>query len=66
MSHNIINNARAFVLGVRDGWQQPHYLSSSWNVDHLHTGSNNPYLWQDRGINVGQRIRSPRHHQKGV
>jgi len=58
-----MNNLRAFILGVRDGWNQPHDLSTSYNVDHLHRDGNNVYEWQDRGINIGQIIRAGRQSQ---
>lgn len=60
----MLKNLHAFLLGIVDGWQQPHYLSMSLNVDHLHDGRNDPWGWQDRGINAGQWVRSPRHHQR--
>lgn len=59
----IINHLRAFALGVRDGWNQPRYLSISRNVEHLDDGWGNVYSALDRGINLGQRLRSPLHHQ---
>ncbi|MBO0676818.1 hypothetical protein JRC04_05015 [Mycolicibacterium sp. S2-37] len=60
----IINNAKAFLLGFRDGWEQPEYLSTSRNVDHLYVEGGDPWDWQDRGINVGQRVRAPRRYQR--
>lgn len=56
--------ARAFLLGVRDGWRQPRELSSSRNVEHLAAPGVDVFEAQDRGINAGQRLRSPRHHQR--
>ena len=55
---------RAFLYGVRDGWQQPKYLNSSRNVDHLIPegesgyGKRGVYEWLDKGINIGQLIRA--------
>ena len=57
--------AKAFLYGLRDGWEQPLYLSSSLNMDFL--GGDEDYMvqeWFDRGTVWGQRIRSPFHHQK--
>ena len=54
-----INKVKAFILGFRDGFDQPHYVSSSANVDHL----GDVYNAQDIGINWGQLIRSPRDHE---
>lgn len=58
MVHNL--RIRPFLLGVRDGWQQPFELSSgmTWDDDQ---GANEFY---DCGVNVGQFIRSPRNHQR--
>lgn len=53
----------AWLLGIRDGWQQPRSLSTSTNVDHL----GGDYLTQeslDCGINLGQWLRSPLHHEQ--
>lgn len=57
MKRNVI---RAFLLGFVDGWRSPHYLSMgmTWENDQ---GENEAY---DRGVNFGQKVRSPRHHQK--
>lgn len=55
---------RAFALGFADGWVQPHYLGSSTNVEHLPGNYNANQEALDAGINWGQRIRSPRHHQR--
>lgn len=49
---------KAFAYGVNDGWHQPTYLSTSWNLDHLPGTGDDLYNWQDRGINVGQFIRA--------
>lgn len=54
----------AFRLGFQDGWEQPHYLSSSWNVEHLPGDYDINQNALDIGINWGQRIRSPFHHQR--
>jgi hypothetical protein len=58
------NSLTAYVTGIRDGWDQPRYLSTSWNVEHLCDGTNDPWDAQDRGINLGQLLRSPLHHQR--
>jgi hypothetical protein len=55
---------RAWLLGFRDGWRQPHELVWSRNIEHLPG-----YNWrvqesQDKGINLGQRLRSPFKHQR--
>lgn len=55
---------RAFLLGVRDGWREPQELCWSRNVEHLVAPGVDVFETQDRGINVGQRLRSPRHHQR--
>ena len=55
-----VPHIKAFVLGVGDGWRQPHELRTSTNVDHL--GDVQESL--DRGICWGQVLRSPRHHQR--
>lgn len=51
---------RAFLLGIRDGWQQPHEVNYSANVEHLDTGRRDVYEAQDAGINVGQILRAGR------
>jgi hypothetical protein len=48
---------RAFLYGVRDGWHQPTYLSTSRNVEHLGY-DDDVYNTQDMGINVGQLLRA--------
>lgn len=55
--------AKAFTMGFQDGWEQPYSLGSSWNVEHLpgEYWVNQELL--DIGINWGQRLRSPLHHQ---
>lgn len=60
-----VNCLKAFVLGVRDGWRQPYEVNSSRNVDHLHHDDNgNVFDNQDRGINLGQVLRSPFNHER--
>jgi hypothetical protein len=51
---------KAFWLGFKDGWKSPHCLSSGLTWD------NNPILneWYDRGVNLGQFIRSPFNHER--
>lgn len=56
-------HAKAWLLGVRDGWRQPHDLSSSINVDHLDSGDGMAQESLDRGANLGQWLRSPLNHQ---
>ena len=50
----------AWMLGIRDGWEQPHDLSTSTNVDYL-LGEGHDDLTVhdalDRGINLGQILR---------
>ena len=61
-----IRRLRAWAYGVRDGWQQPHDLSSSRNVEHLFAkdGDEDGILSaQDRGINLGQILRAGRRSQ---
>jgi len=55
---------KIWLLGIRDGWQQPHDLSTSINIDHLanHTDA---YESLDAGINLGQWLRSPLNHEQG-
>lgn len=50
--------AAAFLHGVRDGWQQPHYLSTSRNMEHLEVfgKTSEVYNTQDGGINIGQLL----------
>ena len=57
--------ARAFLYGLRDGWEQPYVVNSSRNLDHLYDtypGSAEDDLLdvEDRGINVGQFLRAGR------
>lgn len=54
----------AWWHGIMDGWNQPYELSTSWNVEHLTP------VWDgmvqeslDCGINLGQWLRSPLHHE---
>jgi hypothetical protein len=56
---------RAYVLGFRDGFNQPHDLSSSTNVEHL-LGDEGEAVQEslDAGINLGQWVRSPYFHQQ--
>ena len=56
----------AWVLGVRDGRNQPYALSTSTNVEHL-MGEHDDWTVEDsldRGINLGQWLRSPLNHEK--
>ena len=50
---------KAFWLGFKDGWKSPYCLSSGLTWD-------NPTLneWYDRGVNLGQFIRSPINHER--
>lgn len=48
----------AFLLGVRDGWREPHDLSTSTNVEHLDDEYGMGQEWLDRGINIGQALRA--------
>lgn len=58
-----ISLIRAFLYGFRDGWRQPHYLSTTRNVEHLpgEYWINQEAL--DIGATWGQRVRSPFNHQ---
>ena len=55
-----MHRIRPFLLGLRDGWRQPYELSMgiTWDDDQ---DANEAY---DRGANWGQRLRSPRRHQR--
>jgi hypothetical protein len=64
MLRDALNMQRAYLLGIRDGWQQPRALGTSANVDHLDDGYGNAYEACDRGINLGQWLRSPFNHQQ--
>lgn len=64
MSAPTFGRVRAFAYGVRDGWRQPYEVSISYNVEHLDDGRGLVYNDQDRGINIGQRLRAPIHHEK--
>jgi hypothetical protein len=55
-----MNVLKAWCLGVRDGWAQPHELTMGMSWRH-NQDMNEAY---DRGVNFGQRIRSPRNHQR--
>ncbi|KQP81594.1 hypothetical protein [Aeromicrobium sp. Leaf291] len=55
---------RAWVLGIRDGWAQPLALHVSWNVDHLVPRRGDAQESLDAGINLGQRLRAPRRHER--
>lgn len=64
----------AWMLGIRDGWEQPLDLSSSTNVDHLdvdgvtfrYCGDVTVYDALDAGINLGQILRAGRRSQAWV
>lgn len=60
----LLSIVRAAAIGFRDGWRQPRDLSTSMNIEHL-PGYDEYDLqeWQDWGINWGQALRSPLHHQ---
>ena len=60
-----VTRIRAFFIGFRDGWAQPHDLSTSTNVEHLPDYDYLTQEWLDTGINYGQLIRSPWNHQPG-
>lgn len=61
----LIAVTRAFLYGVRDGWDEPYHLSTSRNMDHLLElgGDDRVYNTQDRGINVGQLVRAGRNSE---
>lgn len=52
--------ATALALGVQDGWQQPHHVDWSTNLDHLADSCDQHHLHeiQDFGINLGQFARA--------
>ena len=52
----------AFLLGAKDGWDSPSDLGSGLTWDH----SSQDYLNEcyDRGVNLGQLVRSPLNHQR--
>lgn len=54
--------AVAFLLGVKDGWDSPYDLGSGLTWD----DPSQEYLNEryDRGVNLGQLIRSPLNHQR--
>ena len=46
-------------MGFSDGWSQPYDLSTSWNVSHIETLSEDTAQeLLDRGINLGQLARA--------
>lgn len=52
---------RVFLLGLKDGWMQPHELNTSTNVDHLSTTPLSGGELQnclDWGVNWGQLLRA--------
>lgn len=51
---------KAFCLGFVDGWKSPYCLSSGMTWDNNDALN----LWYDRGVNLGQFIRSPLNHEK--
>lgn len=54
-----MKHVKAWMLGIRDGWQQPHDLSTSTNVDHLDTARDGLVQESlDSGINLGQWLRA--------
>lgn len=57
---------RAYVLGIRDGWNQPFEVSTSYNVDHLYRAGDKKdvHNTHDAGINLGQWLRSPFNHEQ--
>lgn len=57
---------RAWLLGIGDGWRQPYDLSTSTNVAHLERedAQGDAQESLDRGINLGQWLRSPLNHQQ--
>lgn len=59
-------HVRAWLLGIRDGWNQPRFVSTSANVDHLYRDDveGDPQESLDRGINLGQWLRSPLNHEQ--
>lgn len=66
-----IARIRAFCYGLRDGWEQPHEVNSSRNLDHLYDtypGAAEDDLLdiEDRGINVGQFLRAGRRAESYV
>lgn len=53
---SVIARLKAYVLGIRDGWEQPYNLSTSANVEHL--GGWEVQNTLDAGINLGQFLRA--------
>lgn len=50
---------KAFLLGVKDGWNQPYELSSG--MTYTEEARNDAY---DMGVNLGQLLRAPIKHQR--
>lgn len=56
---NRLMKLRAFLSGVKDGFEQPLLVNSSTNLDHLDgDGEMDLYESQDRGVNLGQFLRA--------
>lgn len=50
--------AVAVWLGLVDGFQQPHEVGSSWNLDHLLDVLPDAYNVHDGALSVGQFVRA--------
>lgn len=52
--------AQAYLLGVLDGFAQPYFLTSSYNVDEFYDEDDKLDIQeiQDRGISLGQFLRA--------